>query len=343
VTGAADWHINSDEPDVVDYDTSFKPPAQEALYEVNPYRSSDHDSLVVGLNPNAPPTVDAGGPYSVGEGSSVVVSATGSDPNAGDTLTYAWDLDNNGSFETPGQSATFSAAALDGPSSYTVKVQVTDNGGLTAIAQATVNVANVAPTVSAPSVAPVTASATFSDPGPDAPFTCTVNYGDGSGDLAGTVAGNTCTGPAHTYANVGSYTVTVKVTDKDGGIGSGTGSHSVIYNFAGFFQPIDNLPTLNVVNAGRAIPVKFSLSGNQGLNIFAAGYPKVQVSACDMSSPGDEIEETVTAGSSTLSYDPGTDQYHYVWKTEKTWAGTCRQLIVKLDDGTTHTANFKFR
>ena len=35
VTGAADWHINSDEPDVLDYDTSFKPPAQDALYEPN--------------------------------------------------------------------------------------------------------------------------------------------------------------------------------------------------------------------------------------------------------------------------------------------------------------------
>ena len=50
VTGAADWHINSDESDVVDYDTSFKPPAQEALYEPNAYRSSDHDPVVVGLD-----------------------------------------------------------------------------------------------------------------------------------------------------------------------------------------------------------------------------------------------------------------------------------------------------
>ena len=50
VTGAADWHINSDEPDVVDYDTSFKPTAQENLYEANPYRASDHDPVVVGLN-----------------------------------------------------------------------------------------------------------------------------------------------------------------------------------------------------------------------------------------------------------------------------------------------------
>ena len=56
VTGAADWHINSDEPDVLDYDTSFKPAAQDALYEVNAYRTSDHDPVVVGLNlVNYPP------------------------------------------------------------------------------------------------------------------------------------------------------------------------------------------------------------------------------------------------------------------------------------------------
>ncbi len=52
VTGAADWHINSDEPDLLDYDTTFKPPAQEAIYEPNGYRSSDHDPVVVGLNLN---------------------------------------------------------------------------------------------------------------------------------------------------------------------------------------------------------------------------------------------------------------------------------------------------
>jgi uncharacterized protein len=51
VQGAADWHINSDEPDVLDYDTSFKPPAQDALYEPNAYRTSDHDPVVVGLSP----------------------------------------------------------------------------------------------------------------------------------------------------------------------------------------------------------------------------------------------------------------------------------------------------
>ncbi|HET9912644.1 MAG TPA: ExeM/NucH family extracellular endonuclease [Anaerolineales bacterium] len=50
VTGAVDWHINADEPDLLDYDTTFKPPAQEAIYEPNGYRSSDHDPVIVGLD-----------------------------------------------------------------------------------------------------------------------------------------------------------------------------------------------------------------------------------------------------------------------------------------------------
>ena len=61
----------------------------------------------------------------------------------------AWDLDNNDSFETAGQSVTFSAASLDGPSSYTVKVKATDPLGLSAEATATVNVFNVSPSVAA--------------------------------------------------------------------------------------------------------------------------------------------------------------------------------------------------
>ena len=59
VTGATEWHINSDEPDAVDYDTTFKPPTQEALYEDNPYRSSDHDAALIGLNLTPPPDTTA--------------------------------------------------------------------------------------------------------------------------------------------------------------------------------------------------------------------------------------------------------------------------------------------
>ncbi len=114
------------------------------------------------------------------------------------------------------------------------------------------------------------------------------------------------------------------------------------YHFSGFFQPVDNLPTQNVVKAGRAIPVKFSLGGDQGLDIFATGYPTSAQVTCGATAE-DAIQQTAPAGSSGLSYDVATDQYNYVWKTDKAWAGSCRTLVVKLNDGTVHRANFQFK
>ena len=84
------------------------------------------------------------------------------------------------------------------------------------------------------------------------------------------------------------------------------------------------------------------MSGNKGLSIFAAGYPASQATACG-GGPTDEVEVTTTAGASGLSYDAASDQYIYVWKTDKAWKGSCRQLVVKLNDGTTRLANFQFK
>ncbi|HEX6367181.1 MAG TPA: ExeM/NucH family extracellular endonuclease, partial [Agromyces sp.] len=50
VTGAEPWHINSDEPNIIDYDMSFKLPAQDALWAPDEWRSSDHDPVIVGLD-----------------------------------------------------------------------------------------------------------------------------------------------------------------------------------------------------------------------------------------------------------------------------------------------------
>lgn len=140
-------------------------------------------------------------------------------------------------------------------------------------------------------------------------------------------------------------TTTVNATADDGNGHTSTCSFNVIvqYNFAGFFPPVANLPALNVVQAGRAIPVKFSLSGDKGLGIFTAGSPSSGPIACNSSDPATVLEETVTAGGSSLSYNLTTDQYNYVWKTEQAWAGTCRQLVLQLNDGSIHRANFKFR
>jgi predicted extracellular nuclease len=50
VTGTTTWHINADEPPVLDYNTDFKSADQvDGLYAPTPYRSSDHDPVLVGL------------------------------------------------------------------------------------------------------------------------------------------------------------------------------------------------------------------------------------------------------------------------------------------------------
>ena len=60
VTGVSEYHINADEPSVLDYNTNFKTPnLQSTLYAPDQYRVSDHDPVVVGLSPNSPATVEA--------------------------------------------------------------------------------------------------------------------------------------------------------------------------------------------------------------------------------------------------------------------------------------------
>ena len=114
----------------------------------------------------------------------------------------------------------------------------------------------------------------------------------------------------------------------------------MLYDFAGFFAPVDNPPTTNVVNAGRAIPVKFSLHGDHGLDVFATA-PRFDFGPCSTSLT-DAVETTAAATRSGLSYDASSDQYTYVWKTDRSWAGRCGTLHITLGDGTTRSALFKF-
>ncbi|MGI5157317.1 PxKF domain-containing protein [Microbispora sp. CA-102843] len=147
---------------------------------------------------------------------------------------------------------------------------------------------------------------------------------------AGTVTAQASALSVWTGDQIGTDTTTTQV-----------GNPTPAFPFTGFFQPVNNLPIVNTVNAGRAIPVKFSLGGGQGLDILATGSPSSERTACDGSTT-DPIE-TTTASTSGLTYDAGSGQYTYVWKTDKAWAGTCRTLHLRLSDGTDHTAKFQFK
>lgn len=142
--------------------------------------------------------------------------------------------------------------------------------------------------------------------------------------------------------SVGAKALTCTATDKAGNVGNAVAGYQVVYPWTGFFQPVDTLPTVNVVNAGQGVPVKFSLGGNQGLNVFAAGFPASAATTCGATA-ADDVEETVSAGASTLSYDAASDRYTYVWKTDRAWGNTCRTFTVRFMDGSVKQANFQFR
>ena len=58
VTGATEWHVNTDEPIALDYNVDFKSAAQvDYFYTPEAYRFSDHDPLVVGLDLDADTTI----------------------------------------------------------------------------------------------------------------------------------------------------------------------------------------------------------------------------------------------------------------------------------------------
>ena len=126
----------------------------------------------------------------------------------------------------------------------------------------------------------------------------------------------------------------IKVTDAVGG--------PTPPPWSGLLPPIKAEVT-NVAKAGTAVPIKFSLFGNEGLNVIAEGYPQTQRVSCNTSLPESNVEPTVNPGSSSISYNSQTDTYTYVWKTQKAWAGTCRALTLRVTDGNQQTVLFRFK
>src|SRR5688500_3760950 len=221
---------------------------------------------------------------------------------------------------------------LMSPESLTVNQPPTIGGADVYVTQnstATVQVATVDDAEDGASA--ITVTVTSSNPSNGVTISNIVNSG---GVITADITGSSTVGPT---------SFTLKATDPAGAESTATLGINVTFVFNGFLQPVDNLPALNVAVASSSIPVKFSLSGDQGLAIFAAGYPGSGPVACNTNEPGADIEETVTAGGSSLSYDGSADRYSYVWKTNKAWKGTCRILVVRLIDGTDHFAKFRFK
>jgi hypothetical protein len=148
-----------------------------------------------------------------------------------------------------------------------------------------------------------------------------------------------------TSNGVGTYVVSCTgASDQAGNVAAATASYAVHYVFTGFGSPIANHPLVNTIRAGQTVPVKFSLGGDHGLAVLLGGMATSTATNCGTGAAVDLVEVTVSnPGGSQFAYDPLTATYQFNWKTEKSWSGSCRRLLVRLDDGTLHTADFRLQ
>ena len=239
---------------------------------------------------NLPPVAEAGGPYAVAEGGSVVLDGSASsDPESG-VLTYAWDLDGDALFGETGTGAgrgdevgvapTFVVGTIDGPASAPVALHVTDDGGLTAADSATVSVANAAPTahvaggpqLDATAGTPITVGFSATDPSASdtaAGFTYAIDWGDGTTE--------TVTGPAtgvsrsHTYAHLGELTVAATATDQDAATSPPASAAVAVGGTEVIVDPNDPNRTTTVVGGGSGDDAVTVTGGRGSLQVVVNG------------------------------------------------------------------------
>ena len=190
----------------------------------------DYEVEVVG---NKPPVADANGPYVANEGDTIVLDGSGSSDPDGDSLSFEWQFDGASFFNV------VASITKDDDFAGTATLIVDDGNGGTDSDTASVTFLNVAPSVSAGADQTVNDGdtvtldpATFTDPGILDTHTATIDWGDGtveSGAVSEASGSGTVSG-SHVYSIDGGiqyggtqfFTVTVTVTDDDGGNGSDT-------------------------------------------------------------------------------------------------------------------------
>jgi PKD repeat protein len=259
-------------------------------------------SCTVNVENVAPTVITNINPPAIDEGSTFASSGSFTDPGA-DSWTATVDYGDGSGPQSLALNSdkTFTLSHLYANNGeFTVKVKVTDDDGGIGSVEFKVTVNNVAPVVNAGTDATInegstfTSSGSFTDPGADT-WIATVNYGDGSGVQALPLTGKTFS-LSHVYADNAAvpYTVTVTVTDNDGGVGSDTAAVTV-NNVA----PTSSVSNNGPKNEGSAVTVSFGAVTDPGtLDTFKYSF--------DWNNDGTyEVVDQVASSADHTWYDNG--------------------------------------
>lgn len=95
-----------------------------------------------------------------------------------------------------------------------------------------------------------------------------------------------------------------------------------------------NSPT--AAESGNVIPVEFRLGGFRGLDVLTR-QPPISIGVdCDTRAPRAIATPPSAPAKGVLTYEWMTDTYTFWWPRPDVWVGTCRKLILELDDETVH-------
>ena len=179
----------------------------------------------------------------------------------------------------------------------------------------------------------------------DQPVTADYSCADeaGGSGLASCV-GTVPDGAAVDTGSVGAKEFSVTASDVAGNNAVARSAYRVVYDFEGFLWPVHNRPHVNRWRAGDTVPIRFELDGNQGLDVIADGWPQVAEIKCGSSAePESGVPARHPRWTRELVFKRRKERYVFKWKTERDWAGSCRQFMLKLDDGTVKRADFEFK
>jgi PKD repeat protein len=179
----------------------------------------DPDCYLMKVFPNQRPVADGKGPYAGPEGSSITLDGSASYDPEGDSVSYRWDYNNDGVWDTAWSSSHLGTMPGKDDGTYQVRMQVKDSLGKTGETAVAVTFTNVPPTVDEGDT--MSFSGSFTDPGPDT-FFYEWNFGDGTTSEMSSVVGGVPITSSHIYKDNGTYTVTLMVSDDDGGVGTDT-------------------------------------------------------------------------------------------------------------------------